>query len=136
MFLLPSSTAPATPATRPPLAAAPATANWDAPVNVNRLSTQAWTGLSPELTAAAPNASPETPTAKPSVMPSRAGLARRWLLAARPSPACPVAEPAYPVAGPACSPPRPAGPVPAPEGPAAALACPCCSSARSVTPAG
>src|SRR6266536_58019 len=74
-FLLPSSIALAVPAARlPPAATAPASANCEAPVKASRLSTHAWTAVSPELTAAAPNARPEVPTAMPRVSPSLTGL--------------------------------------------------------------
>src|SRR5712691_13379468 len=70
--------APAAPAIRlPPPATAAASANCDAPVKASVLSAQACHTLSPEPTAAAPNASPEVPTARPRKMPSRTGLAAR-----------------------------------------------------------
>src|SRR5579863_6308853 len=76
-FLLPSRIAPATPPARPPpTATTPASANCDAPVKARRLNTQACAMFIPELTAAAPKATPETPTASPSPMPSRTGRAR------------------------------------------------------------
>src|SRR6266536_573846 len=74
-FLLPSSIALAVPAARlPPAATAPASANCEAPVKASRLSTHAWAAVSPELTAAAPNARPEVPTAMPRASPSLTGL--------------------------------------------------------------
>src|SRR6201987_4004994 len=69
--------APATPPISPaPPATAPPRANCDAPVKARRLSTQAWATFIPELAAAAPKATPETPTASPSAMPSRTGRTR------------------------------------------------------------
>src|SRR5215472_11718789 len=76
-FLLPSRIALAAPPIRPPpVATAPARANCDAPVKARRLNTQAWATLIPEPTAAAPKATPDTPTASPSATPSRTGRAR------------------------------------------------------------
>src|SRR5215472_2435953 len=69
--------APATPPISPaPPATAPARANCDAPVNARRLNTQAWATFIPEPTAAAPKATPDTPTASPSATPSRTGRTR------------------------------------------------------------
>src|SRR5690349_7041578 len=69
--------APATPPISPaPPATAPARANCDAPVKARRLNTQAWATFIPEPTAAAPKATPDTPTASPSPIPSRTGRAR------------------------------------------------------------
>ncbi len=71
---LPSRIAPAVPASRlPPAAIAPASANCDAPVKASRLSAHACQTLRPALTAAAPNATPDTPTARPRPTPSRTG---------------------------------------------------------------
>src|SRR6266536_1225416 len=79
---VPSSRAPQVPATRlPPPATAAASAYCDAPVNASRLSTQAWVTLSPAVTAAAPNARPDRPTASPRPMPSL--RARRSAIASR-----------------------------------------------------
>src|SRR5262249_21571596 len=76
VFRLPSRIAPAEPASRlPPLAITPARANCDAPVKASRLSAHACQALSPELTAAAPKASPDPPTASPRLTPSRTGRA-------------------------------------------------------------
>src|SRR5712691_842797 len=83
--------APAAPAIRlPPPTTAAASANCDAPVKASVLSAQACHTLSPEPTAAAPNASPEVPTARPRKMPSRMGLAG-GLLPGGPSPGAPLA---------------------------------------------
>src|SRR5215469_15949129 len=70
--------APAVPASRlPPAATTPASANCEAPVKASRLSAQACQAVSPEPTAAAPNAIPEIPTASPRPTPSRTGRTAR-----------------------------------------------------------
>jgi len=100
VFLLPSRMAPAVPAIRlPPVATTLASANWDAPVNAKMLSAHACQVLRPELTAAAPKASPESPTARPRPMPSRTGAGPRPRLELRPGAARAGPEPGDGAAG-------------------------------------
>ena len=52
-------------------------ANWDAPVNITRLSTNVWATLSPDPTETAPNVTAKAPAYSPIPTAARR-IAPRW----------------------------------------------------------
>ncbi|CCH86639.1 exported protein of unknown function [Modestobacter italicus] len=99
MLRVPSSSAlPIAASAPPPAPSTPTSANWEAPVNISSDIASACHGSSPAPTAAAPKATPYSPTATPSPTASRSVAERAdrgtpgTLVIRRPRPRAPGAR--------------------------------------------